>query len=108
MMMFNLLIAIPWTIIITLFLCAEYKTNKKFDWFQYPDIIFNYISHIMFHVTFGILIWFNVFILLTLFQFISFIALGTLFLIISMVFRSIHTNRLNKEMKRLIRKWEQR
>ena len=107
MMWINLLIAIPWTIVIMLFLRAEYKLNKKFDWFQYPDTVFGYISHIMLHTTFGIAIWFNAFVLLTPFEFINFMTLGILFFIISIVFRSIHTNRLNKKMKRMIRKWEQ-
>lgn len=107
-MWINLLIAIPWTIVIMLFLRAEYKLNKKFDWFQYPDVVLGYISHIMLHITLGISIWFNVFVLLTPFEFISFITLGVLFMIISIGFRSIHTNRLNKKIKEMKRKWEQK
>ena len=91
------MIAIPWTIIILYFLYSEYKSNKKWDWFKYSDVVFSYISHIMLQITFGITIWFNIFSQLTPYEFIKFTTFGVLFMILSIIFRSIHSERIKKE-----------
>ena len=89
-----------WTIVILFFLYNEYKINKKYNWFKYPDVVFGYVTALIFNLTIGIDLWLNIFIGLLISEFVMFIILGVLFFILSMMFKSIHSKRLRNKLKK--------